>query len=189
MPNVDAPLTRTSTGRAPHIVLIGLPGAGKTVCGELLAGRLGRPFLDLDIAIERTERRTITEIFADFGEAHFRDLETEATLGMADLPPSVISPGGGWIEREANRELARATCRMVYLRVSPATALQRLEGQTATRPLLAGADAEAKTTAIFTRRRPLYEAADAMLDTEVLSPSEVVDQLVRLALRWGGPVG
>ena len=189
MPNVDAPRAHNLAGQAPHIVLVGLPGAGKTLCGELLAGRLGRPFLDLDGEIERTARQTITEIFAHFGEAHFRDLETEATRGMALLPPAVISPGGGWIEREANRELARVACRTVYLRVSPATALQRLVGQTATRPLLAGADAEARITAIFTRRRPLYEAADAVLDTEVLSPSEVVDQLVRLALRWGGSVG
>jgi shikimate kinase len=170
-------------------VLVGLPGAGKTVCGELLAERLRRPFLDLDREIERMAGRTISEIFAQSGEGQFRDLETEATRSLPGLSPSVISPGGGWIEREVNRELVRGTSRLVYLRVSPATALRRLAGETAARPLLAERDAAAEIAAILDRRSPLYQAADAELDTEVLSPSAVVDQLVRLALRWGGPVG
>lgn len=170
-------------------MLVGLPGAGKSVCGELLAERLGRSFLDLDREIERMAGRTIPEIFAHSGEGTFRDLETEATRSLSGLPPAVVAPGGGWIEREANRALASGSCRVVFLRVSPATALARLAGGMASRPLLAGGDAAVKIAAILDRRSPLYQTADAELDTEVLSPSEVVDQLVRLALRWGGPVG
>ena len=189
---MDAPsehAANPAAGPPPHIVLVGLPGAGKTVCGERLAARLGRPFLDLDRDIERRTGRTISEIFAQLGEERFRELETEATGALVGLPPAVVSPGGGWIERTRNRELARRAARLVYLRVSPGTALRRLGVETASRPLLAGGDPLLRIASILDRRGALYETADAELDTEVLSPEEVVDQLVRLALRWGGPVG
>jgi len=180
---------RLGAGQAPHIVLVGLPGAGKTVCGALLAARLGLPFLDLDQEVERRSGRTIREIFSAEGEEFFRDLETQVTASLTDLPPSIVSPGGGWIEREQNRELAKSTCRVVYLRVSPGTALVRLGSDVASRPLLVGGNPLARIAAILERRGPLYGMADAEINTEVLSPKAVVDELGRLALRWGGPVG
>lgn len=188
-PNVPAPNVPIADGKSPHLVLVGLPGAGKTVCGELLAARLGRPFVDLDREIERLAGRSVTAIFDQLGEAAFRDLETKATQALGTLPPAIVAPGGGWIERPANREIARDACRLVYLRVSPGTALRRLGDQTASRPLLAGGDPAANIATIFDRRGPLYMTADAELDTEVLSPEEVVDRLVLLALRWRGPLG
>lgn len=177
------------TGHPRHILLVGLPGAGKTVCGALLAQRLGRPFLDLDHEIERLSSRSVAEIFERLGEGHFRDLETEATEALSEHPPSVVAPGGGWIEREGNRAIAQRSSRMVYLRVSPGTALTRLGAEVAARPLLRGEDPLARIVSLLDRRGPLYAMADIELDTEVLSPKEVVDQLARLALRWGGPVG
>ena len=188
-PNVPHPDASAAAGKSPHLVLVGLPGAGKTICGELLAARLGRPFVDLDREIERMAGRSVTAIFDQLGESAFRDLETEATRALDTLPPAIIAPGGGWIERQVNREIARGTCRLVYLRVSPATALRRLGNQTASRPLLAGGDPAINIATIFDRRGPLYMTSDAELDTEVLSPEEVVDRLVVLALRWREPVG
>jgi len=178
-----------TTGQPHHILLVGLPGAGKTVCGALLAERLGRPFLDLDHEIERLTGRSVPEIFESDGEGHFRDLETAATEQLSGRPPSVVAPGGGWIERERNRALVLGSCRIVYLRVSPGTALFRLGLETTARPLLRGEDPLARIVSLLDRRAPLYATADTELDTEVLSPKEVVDQLARLALRWGGPVG
>ncbi|MEP7346499.1 MAG: shikimate kinase [Gemmatimonadaceae bacterium] len=186
---MGAPSVTNVEGAGPHLLLVGLPGAGKTVCGELLAKRLGRLFIDLDQEIERMAGLTVPEIFAQFGEAHFRDMETEATRALRSRLPAIVAPGGGWIERPSNRELAKGVYRLVYLRVSPATALRRLGEQTSSRPLLNGGDPEARIAGLLDRRAPLYMTADAELDTEVLTPEEVVDQLIPLALRWGGALG
>lgn len=188
-PNVNSRLAGANRARIPHLVIVGLPGAGKSVCGARLAERLQRPFLDLDREIERRAARPIPEIFSDFGEERFRDLETEVTRGLAEAPPSVVSPGGGWIERDVNRGLVAGCAKLVYLRVSPGEALLRLGGLAATRPLLAGVDPLGALNVVLRRRQVLYEASDAELNTEVLTPEAVVDQLVRLALRWGVPVG
>ena len=76
----------------PHIVLVGLPGSGKSTVGPLLAAELKAPFIDLDHEIERRERMTVAEIFASRGEQEFRAMERTITQELAARPSSVISP-------------------------------------------------------------------------------------------------
>src|ERR1700716_2849397 len=81
----------------PHLILVGLPGAGKTTVGALLATALGRSFLDFDTEITRREGMSIPEIFGQRGEEHFRHLEHELTEELQEVGNMILSPGGGWV--------------------------------------------------------------------------------------------
>ena len=165
-----------------HIVLVGLPGSGKSTVGQLVAERLGRTFVDFDPIIERRHGDTIASIFAQFGEAHFRNLERELTVELAERPESqVLAPGGGWITSPDCVALLRPHGVLVYLRATPATALRRLGAAVATRPLVAGADPLAAMKQLLAEREPLYATADHAADTEGLDAGQVADLVVQLA--------
>ena len=120
----------------PHVVFVGLPGAGKTSVGEGVAQALGRAFLDLDREIERREGMPVSQIFGERGEHHFRKLEAQLTGELREVGGMIVSPGGGWIAQPGNVELLRPPARIIYLRVRPETAIKRLGAERATRPLL-----------------------------------------------------
>lgn len=180
---------KPETGPGAHLVLVGLPGAGKTTVGQLLARLLQRPFVDLDELIVERAGMPIARIFEDRGEDFFRRLEHEVTKGLPSRPPSVVSPGGGWIESPANLRVVRPPSRIVYLLVSPPRAVARMKDLAVERPLLAGPDPELALRSLFARRHALYATADMAIDTEVLTPQEVADAIVRLASERGIRVG
>ena len=162
----------------PHIVLVGLPGAGKSTVGALLAKKLTRTYLDFDLEIERREGMPIAQIFGERGEAGFRELERKLTEELKEFGNMVLAPGGGWITDPAMVGLIRPPARMVYLRVRPETALQRLGGSSGGRPLLNRPDPLGELNKLFTDRRSLYQAADLEIGTELLKPEQVTDQIV-----------
>ena len=168
--------------RAPRsIVLVGLPGAGKTTVGRAAAERLGWPFLDLDEEIERATGVTIATLFAERGEPAFRAAEREATAAVAGRRGAVIAPGGGWIENPGCIELLRASASIIHLAVGVDEALRRMGGASAGRPLLRGPDPRGALAALLARRAPHYARADAVIDTEVLDFQSVVRAVVELA--------
>ncbi len=186
-------LARASRGvtgaRHPHILLVGLPGAGKSTLAPLLAERLGITFVDLDQEIARATGRSVAEIFALDGEAIFRRLEREATERLVTSPSSVVSPGGGWITQPDVVALVRPPGRIIHLRVSPPVALARMGQSVSQRPLLSRPDPLAALEAIWAARGKSYATADAVLDTETLSLQELVSQSAALASAWGVGVG
>ncbi|MER3452509.1 MAG: hypothetical protein C4344_02140, partial [Acidimicrobiia bacterium] len=118
-----------------HLVLVGMMGVGKTSVGRLVAARLGREFVDTDAAVQVRTGRSVRELFESFGEAAFRDAESEAlaaALGRSE--PAVIAAGGGAVLRRENRELL-AGATVVWLRAGLATLLGRV-GSGTHRPLL-----------------------------------------------------
>jgi shikimate kinase len=171
-----------------HIVLVGLPGSGKSTVGALVAERLGREFLDFDRVIERRHGDTIASIFAQFGEARFRALERELTAEVVErAKPSVLAPGGGWITIPEGVALLRPHGVLVYLRASPKTVLARLGAATATRPLLAGEESPlAALERLLAERGPLYAGADHEIDTDRLDPIRVAERVVQLATAAAG---
>ena len=110
----------------PHLILVGLPGVGKTTIGRAAARKLGREFLDFDQEIERRQGLGVREIFRLKGEEHFRELEFALTKELSTKGGMVLSPGGGWITQPRSVELLRSTGRIIYLRASPEAVARRL---------------------------------------------------------------
>ena len=165
---------------APHVILVGLPGVGKTTIGKAVARRLGRPFLDFDQEIERRSGMEVREIFRLKGEEHFRALEFELTQELSRTKGMVLSPGGGWITQKSSVELLRSAGRIIYLRASPEVVGRRLR-RVETRPLLAGRDPVVALQELYEKRRDLYETADVVIDTEKLMRQQLIAKVVELA--------
>lgn len=164
-----------------HLVLVGLPGAGKSTIGRSVAKRLHRPFLDFDAEIERREGQSVARLFSGLGEPAFRALEVALTRELAAAPPMVLAPGGGWVTSPGIMDLIRPPARIVHLRVSPAEALRRLARARVVRPLLQGADPSAKMSQLWNDRAPLYALADLEIDVERVDSQRVITTIVELA--------
>jgi shikimate kinase len=167
-----------------HMVLVGLPGCGKTVAGGLAASRLGSPFVDLDEMIVREQGQSIDRLFAA-GESVFRGLERDAMQRTLNGPPGVIAPGGGWAAQPGNLEAATGQAVLVYLRVTPGTAAERI-GDPCSRPLLAGTDPVRRLTELLEQREASYRRAGHSIDTDGRTPEMVADSVVNLARKHGG---
>ena len=164
------------------ILLVGLPGAGKSTVGPIVAARLGRPFVDLDRVIEAQAGRTVAAIFTSEGEPGFRARERAASraLGRAEHP-LVLAPGGGWIEDPANLQGLGAGVLTVYLRVSVPVAMARLARSHELRPLLGGPEPAIRLEELLLRREGLYLQADHTISVDSLTPDEVATSIVAIA--------
>lgn len=172
----------TASAATPRaVVLVGLPGAGKTTVGRLVAARLEWTFLDLDDEIERAAGKPVSDIFAFQGEVAFRALERSATRRIARLQQIVVSPGGGWMLDSANREAFGNRALTVYLRVSPPLALARMGPSREARPLLAGSDPLEALERLAEAREDAYLQANHVLAVDSMTPGEVADTIVALA--------
>ena len=178
---ISNPASVTDPGR-PHLVLVGLPGAGKSTIGRIVAERLARTFLDFDQEIERREGKTIAEIFGEKGEGHFRQLERALTEELRLSGNMVLAPGGGWVTSPEVVALLRPPARLIYLRVRPETALKRLGAERSTRPLLMRPDPLGELRRLLDARRKAYESADHVVDAELLGVEEVIKRVSSLAL-------
>jgi shikimate kinase len=165
----------------PHIILVGLPGSGKSTVGQAVAERLGRSFIDLDLEIERREGRQVAELFAEKGEPYFRAKERELTEELAMVGNMIVSPGGGWITNADAVSIVRPPGRLVYLKVRPETALKRLGPGHVARPLLQRPDPLGELKRLLGARSAAYESADHIVDTELFALQKVIDKVSELA--------
>ena len=190
MPTKPKPATSPALGRAvpkpqtlDRIILTGFMGSGKTTAGTLLADRLGWRFLDLDREIEARHQRSVPDIFAEYGEAHFRHLESLTLASLLGLRRAVIALGGGAPEELGNRLLLEQTphTAVVYLSANFDTLAARCAAQAAdpaatARPNLADLNLAERR---FRLRRPHYERIAAhTIHTTDLTTDQTVEAVL-----------
>jgi len=147
------------------IVLVGMPGSGKSTVGRQLSRRLGWPFVDSDTEIERRLGCSIRSHFEQHGEASFRDIEQQVLAELLKRDAHVVATGGGAVLREANRRAMQSWGQVVYLRSTPEELIRRLRHDTH-RPLLQVRDPMRKLRELFRERDPLYrDAARFVIET------------------------
>lgn len=157
-----------------HIVLIGMMGCGKSTCGKLLADKLDRPFVDTDALIETQQGRSIPDIFANHGEAFFRELEQQAARELAGQENLVIACGGGLPMADAAMEPLAKSGFVVFLERPPEDILAHVSMDG--RPL--GQEGEAAFLARYARREPIYRRWADLTVASQATPQETVDLIM-----------
>ena len=149
-------------GIGSHIVLIGFMGSGKTTVGNLLADALHMEFIDMDSYIEKQQKRSIKEIFADKGEAYFRKVESEALSKILSTSKKIVlSTGGGAPFYHNNMNLIKANALSIYLKVGSKRLVERLKNDTQRPLILNKTDKELLTfvkTTLGEREKYYYQA-------------------------------
>jgi shikimate kinase len=166
----DLPIDRT-------IVMIGMMGAGKTAVGRRLARALQWPFQDADEAIEAAAGTTISNIFAEIGEASFRAKERQVIARLLGQERQVLALGGGTFIDPETRALVRARALSIWLRADLETLVRRT-GRPNKRPLLAGGDSRGKLAELLRERTPIYAEADLVVDSSDVPIKTVVDRVL-----------
>lgn len=157
-----------------NIVLIGMMGCGKTSCGRLLSEKLGLPLVDTDACIQAREGCSIPQIFAQKGEAYFRDLETELVRELAAGSDQVIATGGGLPLRAENREALGKTGVVFFLNRTPEAIFDSTD--LADRPL--AQQGRADFIRRFQQREPIYRAAAHYVISQTATPEQAVQEIL-----------
>lgn len=168
-----------------NIVLCGMMGVGKSSVGIKISELTRRRWFDTDVMITDRHGR-ISDIFEYYGEPYFRSLETQITRELSVQDGLVISTGGGLVLKPENSELLKKNGKIVFLRASFETLLERVRADES-RPLLknTGKTAEALGT-LLAERTPVYEhVADHIVDTDGKTADEVAAEIVALTGEQG----
>jgi shikimate kinase/3-dehydroquinate synthase len=169
------------------IVLVGMPGAGKSAIGRRLAARLGLPFFDADTEIENAAGLTVAEIFARYGEAHFRDGERRVIARIAAGPPVVLATGGGaYVDPRTRQALREAGALTLWLRADIPALKRRIAGRS-NRPLFIGQDPEEVLRNLMSARARFYAEADLSLDCGEDTPEETTLRVEQAIAGWQPP--
>lgn len=180
-----APLPLAEQARAVlgkrNLVLIGLMGAGKSAIGRLTAQALAIPFIDSDHEIERVSRMSITDLFAAYGEAEFRALETRVIKRLLRSGPRVVSTGGGAYINENTRRHIRRGGLTVWLKADLDVLWERVNKRD-TRPLLKTENPRQTLENLMNARYPIYSEADlTVLSRDVKKETMVEEVLAAIA--------
>jgi shikimate kinase len=180
----EAETVRQRLGDRP-IVLVGLMGAGKTSVGRRLAEKLGVPFVDADHEIEAAAGKPIKEIFADHGEAYFREGERRVIQRLIGNGAQVLATGGGAYMNEETRQRIQEHGISVWLRASLPLLMKRV-AKRQDRPLLQADDPEAVMRALMEKRYPVYALADVSVESRDVQHGQMVNDVIRALAQWAG---
>jgi shikimate kinase len=168
-----------------HVLLVGLPGSGKSTVGRLVSEGLPAPLLDIDGILVRQMGMPVAQIFGMVGEPRFRAMERDAVATAQAREPAVIVPGGGWAAQPGQMEAASKGCLIIYLKCLVTTAAHRSE-QGEVRPLLVGTDPVDQVRELLAAREPFYKLAHYEVAADRKDPALVAEEVVRLAREHGG---
>jgi len=165
-----------------NIVLTGFMGTGKTTIGRALAKKLQMRLVDIDEEIEKEQKMSINDIFSRHGEPHFRDIETAMIQELSRDNNIIISTGGGAVLRDENMEALKENGIIFCLNATAETILERT-GRSQDRPLLKVENPNEKITELLAYRRPFYERAGIMIETDGKTHLEVVQEIMEI-VKW-----
>lgn len=172
---------RRALGRR-SLVLVGLMGCGKSSIGKRLATRLALPFIDTDEEIERVAQKSISEIFADHGEAFFRDREAKVIARLLSSGPQVLATGGGAFITPETRQKVREAGVSIWLRAELPILMRRV-GKRDTRPLLKDGDPEQVMRNLMAARYPVYGEADLTVESRDIPHDSIVTEIIQALSR------
>ncbi len=152
-------------------------GTGKTAVGKELARLLNMKLIDVDTEIEKSEKMTINEIFKQLGEPRFREIETEMITKLSKDKNSIISTGGGAVLKQENMDILRRNGVIICLTATPETILSRTSNSN-DRPLLQVENPLKRIKGLLDFRKPFYERADVMIDTEGKTPLQIAEEII-----------
>lgn len=167
------------------IVIVGMPGAGKSTIGRKLAQKLGLNFFDSDAEIEKSASMTVAEIFAQHGEPAFRDVERKVIARLLLGEPCVLSTGGGAFMDESTRAHIRARGVSIWLKADLSILAERT-GRNDHRPLLKNQDRLATLAELYNRRAPVFSTADLALESDERPPEETVQRVISALCAYYG---
>ncbi len=165
------------------ITLIGYMCAGKTTIGKALGKALNRTFYDLDWYVEERYHKRVPQIFAEYGEEKFRDLERRMLHEVAEFENIVLSCGGGTPCFFDNMDYLNSVSETFYLKASPETLCRHIAMSRGERPLLKGKSPEELqqyVAAQIEERAPFYEKASCIIDINVLDTFDKVNDIVNI---------
>lgn len=161
------------------IVIVGMMGAGKSTVGRMLAKALKYKFIDTDKVIEKSQNKTISNIFNEYGEAYFRKIEHDTVLQFLDETDAVLSLGGGAFENEDTRKALKNKATVIYLKASPYVLFSRIK-TSIQRPLLHKGFSVETLAFILKRREANYNKANIIIDTANKTRKEVVLKILSI---------
>jgi len=164
------------------IFLIGFMGSGKTSIGKLLAGKMGKQFIDLDEEIEKESQRSIAALFEELGEDKFREIENSVLNKIIQTNECIIATGGGTPCFLNNNEIINKTGTSIYLKTSAENILSRLRSTISSRPLLkniATGQLEEEIKKMIGLRKQYYEKANIVIDTDELNEQGTVELILK----------
>jgi shikimate kinase len=164
---------------ARSIVMVGMPGCGKSALGKRLAPRLNLPFVDVDEEIEKAAGKSIKEIFTDHGEVSFRDGERKVIARLLASGPQVLATGGGALMNEETRANIRRSGVSIWVKADAALLVRRVTKRN-TRPLFEGRDPEAVVKELMAARHPLYASADIIVESRDVPHETMVDEIIEV---------
>jgi shikimate kinase len=167
----------SGTAEGRPLVLVGLMGVGKSSVGKRLAARLDLPFVDADAEIEAAAAMSVAEIFARFGEPHFRDGERRVIARLMRAGPAVIATGGGAFCDPQTRDLILRQGLAIWLDADLETLVARV-GRRSHRPLLVGRDPRIVLAELARVRNPIYAEAPVHVRTGDGPHDEAVDAIL-----------
>ena len=158
-----------------NIYLMGMMGSGKSTVGKTLSEQLGKPFIDLDLEIEQSTGKTISEIFENDGAEHFRNIESNQLQQHSD---SIVACGGGIILKEENRVIIKENGKAILLTASIPELSNRLSAS-ANRPLLTDDNMEETLTKLWLERQLHYlSTADYTIETDGKTPEKITEEIL-----------
>lgn len=167
-----------SKGINCNIFLIGFMGAGKSTIARTLQRELGFPLVEMDERIVQEQGMSINDIFAQYGEAHFREIESQLVVDLGKQEPSIVSCGGGVVVRPENTQNMKKSGQIVLLKASPETIFERVKNST-DRPILNGHMNVEYIAELMEKRRALYEeAADITIQTDGKTREQICEEII-----------